>query len=148
MNGTTGTRTTLDSTEQPISRDRRAPVGGAQIGALTRTNYADMPEEARGFCWGAFLMPVFWAIGNKTWIGLLVLIPLPILRLPFSIWLGYKGREMAWQNCQWQGVGHFNRVQRRWTQATAALSALAAAGIVIGYIHDPVATAAFLLDTF
>lgn len=26
-----------------------------------------------------------------------------------------KGREMAWKNCDWESIEHFNRVQRRWS---------------------------------
>jgi hypothetical protein len=73
-----------------------------------------VPEEIRGWCWGAFLMPWIWAIGNKTWIGLLGLIP--YVNIAISIWLGMKGREMAWENNFWESAEHFNRVQRRWTQ--------------------------------
>lgn len=29
--------------------------------------------------------------------------------------LGLKGRQWAWQNCRWEDVDHFNRVQRNWS---------------------------------
>jgi hypothetical protein len=32
-----------------------------------------------------------------------------------SIYLGVKGRELAWQNKRWESVEHFNSVQRRWS---------------------------------
>jgi len=32
-----------------------------------------------------------------------------------SIYLGIKGRELAWQNKRWDSVEHFNSVQRRWS---------------------------------
>ena len=33
------------------------------------------PVEIKGWNWGAFLLNFIWAIGNRTWIGLLALIP-------------------------------------------------------------------------
>ena len=32
-----------------------------------------------------------------------------------SIYLGIKGRELAWQNKRWDSVEHFNSVQKRWS---------------------------------
>ena len=73
----------------------------------------DIPEGVKGWSWGAFLLSWIWAIGNRTWIGLLALVP--YIGLIVAIWLGIKGREMAWKNAEWDSVEHFNRVQRRWS---------------------------------
>ena len=135
-----------DTPATHVGPERRAPVGGAQFGALTSMDYTDIPDEARGFCWAAFLMPLIWSIGNRTWVGLLALVPM--LQLPIGIWLGFKGREMAWKNCEWQDADHFNRVQLRWTQAALTLTGLFLSGLLISYINDPVATAKFLSENF
>jgi len=74
---------------------------------------AVIPEGVRGWSWGAFLLNWIWAIGNKTWIGLLCLIP--YVGFIMSIVLGVKGREWAWRNKRWDSVDHFNAVQRKWT---------------------------------
>ena len=71
------------------------------------------PEGVKGWSWGAFLLNWIWAIGNKTWIGLLCFIP--YIGFIFSIYLGVKGRELAWRNNRWESVEHFNRVQKRWS---------------------------------
>ncbi|WP_374355780.1 hypothetical protein [Chitinimonas sp.] len=71
------------------------------------------PPGVAGWGWGPFLWNWIWAIGNKTWIGLLCLIP--YVGFVVSIYLGIKGRELAWQNKRWDSVEHFNRVQRKWT---------------------------------
>ncbi|MCB2070724.1 MAG: hypothetical protein KDF67_14455, partial [Ottowia sp.] len=63
-----------------------------------------------GWSWGAFLWNWIWAIGNQTWIGLLALVPL--IGLFVAIYLGIRGRELAWQNRRWDSVEHFQRVQR------------------------------------
>jgi len=73
-----------------------------------------LPDGIKGWSWGALLLNWIWAIGNRTWIGLLALIP--YVGFGIAIWLGFKGREMAWRNGKWESVEHFNRVQKRWSQ--------------------------------
>ncbi len=73
----------------------------------------NIPEGVKGWSWGAFSLNWIWAIGNKTWIGLLVLIP--YVGFIFSFVLGFKGRQWAWQNKRWESVEHFQRVQRKWS---------------------------------
>lgn len=74
---------------------------------------AYLPDEASGWCWGAFFWGWIWSIFNRTWIGLLALIPM--VNIPVAVMLGLKGRQWAWQNRQWDDVEHFNRVQRYWS---------------------------------
>lgn len=74
---------------------------------------AILPDGVKGWSWGAFLLNWIWAIGNKTWIGLLALIP--YAGLIMAIILGFKGREWAWKNKHWDSVEHFNRVQTKWS---------------------------------
>ncbi|RZI41519.1 zinc ribbon domain-containing protein [Herbaspirillum sp. HC18] len=73
-----------------------------------------VPNGVKGWSWGAFLLNWIWAIGNRTWWGLLALIP--YVGFIIAVWLGIKGREMAWKNGKWDNLDHFNRVQRRWSQ--------------------------------
>lgn len=87
-----------------------------------------VPAGVRGWCWGGFLLSWIWAIGNKTWWGLLALIP--YVNFGVIIWLGLHGREMAWKNRQWDSVEHFNRVQRAWTQWALGLMAASVAVVV------------------
>jgi len=71
------------------------------------------PDGVKGWSWGAFLLGWIWAIGNQTWIGLLCLIP--YVGFICAIYLGVKGRELAWRNKRWDNLEHFNRVQRAWS---------------------------------
>jgi len=73
-----------------------------------------LPPGVAGWSWGAFLLNWIWAIGNRTWIGLLALVP--YVGFGVAIWLGIKGREMAWKAREWESVEHFNRVQRSWSR--------------------------------
>ena len=72
-----------------------------------------IPPGIKGWSWGAFLLNGFWAIGNRTWIGLLAFIP--YVGFIMSIILGIKGREWAWKNKAWESVEQFNAVQRKWS---------------------------------
>jgi hypothetical protein len=73
---------------------------------------------------------------NKTWIGLLVIVP--YVGFIMSIILGFKGREWAWKNKQWDSVEHFNRVQKKWSfwgvivvGSSIAIGIIAGAGVAI-----------------
>ena len=72
-----------------------------------------IPPGVGGWSWGAFLLNWIWAIGNRTWIGLLCFVP--YIGFLCSIYLGVKGRELAWKNKRWDSLEHFNRVQQKWS---------------------------------
>lgn len=83
------------------------------MASSTEITNNDIPDGVKGWSWGAFLLSWIWAIGNRTWIGLLAIIP--YIGFIVAIYLGIKGRELAWKNKQWDSLEHFNRVQRKWT---------------------------------
>lgn len=100
------------------------------------TSDDNIPKGIKGWSWGAFFLNWIWAIGNRIWIGLLVLIPFPYFGLVMAIILGLKGREWSWKNNEWESVEHFNRVQKQWSfwgilliLGTAAIGILAAIAI-------------------
>ncbi len=71
-----------------------------------------VPPEIKGWNWGAFFLNFIWSVGNRTWIGLLTLVPLVGYIMP--IILGYKGNEWAWKNKRWKNIDHFKRTQKKW----------------------------------
>jgi len=73
---------------------------------------ATIPEEVRGWNWGAFVLCWIWGIGNKVWIALLAL--LPFVGFIMNIVLGIKGNEWAWRNKRWDSVADFKTTQRTW----------------------------------
>lgn len=85
---------------------------------------AIIPPEITGWNWGAFLLGPIWGIFNQVWISLLILIPIPLLGLIFSIILGMKGNEWAWQNKKWESTKQFHETQRKWMLWGIAISAL------------------------
>ena len=73
-----------------------------------------VPEEIKGWSWGAFGFSWIWGIFNGTFISLLALIP--YVNIIMIIILGIKGKEWAWRNKKWDSVEHFKRVQRLWSK--------------------------------
>lgn len=73
-----------------------------------------VPEGIGGWNWGAFFLNWIWAIGNKSWIGLLALVP--GLGLIMGIILGLKGSEWAWQHRKFESVDQFKAVQKAWAK--------------------------------
>jgi hypothetical protein len=88
-------------------------VPSSLVNSSGRGKTGTLPDGVIGWSWGAFFLNWIWAIGNKTYIGLLALVP--YLGFIMAIVLGAKGREWAWQNKRWESVEHFNAVQRRWS---------------------------------
>ena len=74
----------------------------------------DVPEEIKEWNWGAFLLTWIWGIGNKVWLSLIALAPVPFLNLGIGVLLGIKGNEWAWQCKKWDSVEHFRHRQRIW----------------------------------
>ena len=76
---------------------------------------AELPQELRGWNWGAFLLNWIWGLGNRTFIALLALIP--GVNLIVMVVLGVKGSEWAWRNNKWYNAKHFRQTQRNWAIA-------------------------------
>ena len=81
---------------------------------MPEVNNGPLPEELKGWNWGAFLLNWIWAIGHNVWIGLLALIP--YVGIVMAIVLGIKGNEWAWQNRQFSSVEQYKEVQKAWTK--------------------------------
>ena len=107
--------------------------GAAPMQRPAPIDYDEVPEGVKGWSWGAFLLNWIWAIGNRTWIGLLAIIP--YVGFLVAIWLGFKGREMAWKKGKWDSVEHFNRVQKSWSRwAVGIVLAFLALGFVSAFL--------------
>ena len=79
-----------------------------------------VPQEIKGWNWGAFLLTPFWLVNNRVWIGCFALVP--IVGFWMAIALGIKGNEWAWKSRKWESVDLFISHQKRW----------AIAGIIFG----------------
>jgi hypothetical protein len=114
----------VDTPQSPRTPPGTAPVTLAR-NSSGMGRASDIPPEIRGWNWGAFLLNLFWGIGNNTWIALLMLVPFLNWVMPF--FLGALGNTWAWQNRRWDSVAHFRRVQRRW-----AIAGLIVWGVTVG----------------
>jgi len=63
----------------------------------------------------SFLLSWVWAIRFRVWWGLLALVPW--VGFGMIIYLGLRGRELAWHRGTWSSVEAFNQTQRRWSIA-------------------------------
>lgn len=75
---------------------------------------ATVPPEIKGWNWGAFFLTWIWGIGNRVWLALIALAPIPLAGLVMMVILGIKGNEWAWQSKRWESIEHFRRRQRVW----------------------------------
>ena len=74
----------------------------------------DVPDEIKEWNWGAFVLTWIWGVGNRVWVSLVALAPVPFLGLAVGIVLGIKGNEWAWQCKKWDSVEQFRKRQRIW----------------------------------
>ena len=91
-----------------------APVGLAINDSGSGTSAA-IPDEIKGFNWGACLLGPVWGVFHNSWFALLSIIP--VLNFISGPICGIKGNEWAWQNRKWQSVEQFKQVQHEWVIA-------------------------------
>lgn len=90
---------------------------------------AEVPEEVRGLCWGAFFWTFIWGIFNRVWISFATFIP--IVGIVVWIVLLFKGREWAWKSKEWESPEQFNKVQRLWGLAGLVFVVLIFGGMAV-----------------
>jgi hypothetical protein len=82
-----------------------------------------VPLGVKGWNWAAFLVSPIWGIFSGVPIAALMLTAyLPVfpaaLKLATlmagSLFLGFRGNELAWRGKKWRSVKHFKAVQHRW----------------------------------
>jgi serine/threonine protein kinase len=91
-----------------------------------------VPEEIKGWNWGAFLIPWLWVFTNKVWGGLFAFIP--HIGWIMTIALGAKGNEWAWRSRRWRSIEHFKEHQRGWAIAGILLGAPISIMVWVGAI--------------
>lgn len=91
-----------------------------------------LPEELKGWNWAAFMWGMIgfapiWGYFNRVWIALILAFvwlspfmpagvrgPILLVALAVTVYLGFKGNEMAWRARRWESVEQFRRVQQGW----------------------------------
>ena len=115
----TSARQALVALESGMTLNNSTLVNNSGQGGLFDSS-VPVPEEIRGWNWGAFLLAPLWTFRNRVGIGLLAWVP--IVGFWMAIALGVKGNEWAWKSRKWQSIEQFKAHQKRW----------AIAGIVLG----------------
>jgi DNA-directed RNA polymerase subunit RPC12/RpoP len=113
-------------TEVVISRPE--PVNQIATNTSGQGSAAVLPDELKGWNWGAFFLTWIWGIGNGVWIAFVSF----VLGFIWAIVLGIKGNEWAWQHKKWGSIEHFKKTQRTWKKWGIGLFI---AGVVIGIIY-------------
>ncbi|MBU2732066.1 UbiA prenyltransferase family protein [Acidithiobacillus ferridurans] len=98
----------------------------------------DVPQEAKTWSWGAFFLPLIWAIGNRVWslsaiyvfyiIAILTILNYTkdihfmwifYLTIPIvvQIYFGIYGKRYAWKTGRWKSINEFNKTQKMYSTA-------------------------------
>jgi serine/threonine-protein kinase len=104
---------------EPTEFKAPAPVNNSGQGGIFDSSI-QVPDEIKGWNWGAFLLAPFWLFPNRVWIGLLIWIPsinwwMVCLNLAMPFILGAKGNEWSWKSRKWSSGSAFKAHQRAWT---------------------------------
>ncbi|MEI6503469.1 MAG: zinc ribbon domain-containing protein [Armatimonadota bacterium] len=76
-----------------------------------------IPEELKGFSWGAFFWTWIWGIAHSVWLSLLVVVLAPTgLGIVLNIVMGLKGNELAWQHRRFESLDEFRATQAAWAK--------------------------------
>lgn len=88
------------------------------------------PPSINKFNWGAFALWHFWGFGNKmsylfvvyfvlsiASASQLLVLPVLIITLAISFYLGFKGNKLSWEKKDWASIERFEKIQHRWNVA-------------------------------
>ncbi len=109
-----GAAATKKPAPAPSAESSKAADSASAASGKPELAPGELPKEAKGWSWAAFLWGPIWAIGNKVWWGLLTLVPAVNLVMIFI--LAIKGKKQAWAKAEAAGktIEQFVKVQKRW----------------------------------
>lgn len=106
------------------SLDVMAIMSKESIMTLPSGNDPEFLKKMPSWNWGACLLPWLWAWSNinMTWGIILLLsgfIPLlgSIVSMASSMYLGFKGNDLAWRYRKFEDIEEFKSVQKAWSIA-------------------------------
>lgn len=92
-----------------------------------------VPEEIKGWNWGAAGLTWIWGVYHGVWISLLAFIP--IVNIIMVIVLGIKGSEWAWRARPWESVERFVSSQKKWKPWGIVFFALMILGLISSILN-------------
>ncbi len=94
-----------------------------------RGDESTVPEEIKGWSWGAFGLNWIWGISHGLWISLLCFIPL--VNIVFIFFLGAKGRAWAWKKEKWESVASFKKYEKPWNVLGVIFFIISMLGLIL-----------------
>lgn len=98
-------------------------------------NSIKVPDEIKGWNWGAASLPLFWCFSNRVWIGLLFSASIFFLPRYASFGMmgvfGRSGNEWAWKSRKWSSITAFKAHQRAWAKWGLIINGILVALIII-----------------
>lgn len=105
-----------------------------------------IPDEIKGWNWGAFMFNITWGFGNKSYLPLLCLIP--VFNIIWVFVCGFKGNEWAWQKCDHKDIEIFQAVQKSWNRAGLVAFVIAIIFIVLYFVFIAALVSVFVNDYY
>ena len=107
-----------------------------------------IPSSIKRWNWAAFLYPQVWGLFSgvpfATLLFAVAFLPSTakfLILLGASLFLGFKGNELAWRGKKWRSVEHFNSFQQQWTswsiKLTAGIIAILIIAAMNGWLPTP-----------
>lgn len=95
-----------------LMRKKTVSLEGAYDARSGKGSQSIVPDEIRGWNWGAAGLGWIWGVYFNVWISLLNFIP--FVNIVFWIVMGLKGNEWAWRKNPWLNVQEFQAAQNKW----------------------------------
>lgn len=75
-----------------------------------------IPDEIKGWNWGAFGLSIIWGVYYGAWPVLwgMLLGGIPVLGILWFVFVGMKGNEWAWRKNKWESMEKFKASQEKW----------------------------------
>jgi uncharacterized membrane protein len=106
-----------------INYDERSGEKGASI----------VPDEIKGWNWGAIGLTWIWGVYHGVWISLLTFIP--VVNIFIIIALGIKGNEWAWKAKKWESIEKFTSSQNKWKPWGIVFFILMVLGFISAFLN-------------
>ena len=102
---------------------------------VTATPVQYQPSCVRPRCkwnWGAFMSPIVFAFGTKSWLCLLNLVP--FLNIVWMFIAAAKGEKWAWDSGFYEDEKSFRKAMQTWNRAGAFLAIMMLIAIAVSVL--------------
>lgn len=111
---------------------RREPMQGSFDPRSGKGDASIVPEEIKTWSWGGFALGLVWGLYHQVWISLLLLVP--FANFIVLIYLGMKGKELAWRKNVWVSLEAFKASQKKWDTVGVVLFVLGLVLMILPFV--------------